>query len=159
MKFGDVVMAVATWAVIMILITFLLDIVLVQAVGYYLGLNIGSIISVFLAALITGYIFAGKIWEARMKAIAKITILAASLMMFAVVMEVAALGTFWKEWVHDAYIDANPDALVHLPSKFDWFAIGSIYLGVQVVVNVVIVLVLAFIGLYVGSMFKRPAKS
>ena len=159
MKFGDVVMAVATAAVIMVLISFLLDMVLVQAMGYYWGLNVGAIISIFLATLITGYIFAGKIWEARMKAVAKITILAAALMMLTVVTEAAALGTYWTTWVHDTYINANPDALVHPPSTSDWYAIGSMYLGIQVVVNVVIVLVLAFVGLYIGSMFRRPAKS
>ena len=156
MKFGDVVMAVATAAVIMVLISFLLDWVLISAIGYYWGMNVGAIISIFLATLITGYIFAGKIWEARMKAIAKITILAAALMMFTVVMEAAALGTYWTTWVHDTYLDANPGAN---PSTSEWYAIGSMYLGVQVVLNVVIVLVLAFIGLYIGSMFKRVAKS
>jgi hypothetical protein len=109
--------------------------------------------------LITGYIFAGKIWEARMKAIAKITVLAAALMMFTVVIEAAALGTYWTTWVHDAYLNANPDALVSPPSTFDWYAIGSMYLGIQIVLNMVIVLVLGFIGLYIGSMLKRPAKS
>ena len=156
MKFGDVVMAVATGTVIMVLISFLLHMVLVPTMGYYWGLNVGSIISIFLATLITGYIFAGKIWEARVKAIAKITTLAAALMMFTVVMEVAALGNYWTTWVHDTYLDANPGVV---PSTSDWYAIGSMYLGSQVVLNVVIVLVLAFIGLYIGSMLKRPAKS
>jgi len=156
LKFGDVVMAVATAAVIFVLISFLLDMALFPAIGYYWGLNVGFIVSIFLATLIIGYIFAAQIWEARMKAIAKITILAAVLMMFTVVIEVAALGTYWTTWVHETYLDSNPGAN---PSVFDWYAIGSMYLGSQVVLNVVIVLVLAFIGLYIGSMFKRPAKS
>jgi hypothetical protein len=156
LKFGDVVMAVATAAVIFVLIAFLLDWVLISAVGYFWGMNVGAIISIFLATLITGYIFAAQIWEARMKAIAKITILAAALMMFTVIVEVAALGTYWAAWVNETYLDANPGAN---PSAFDWYGIASSYLGSQVVLNVVLVLVLAFIGLYIGSMFKRPAKS
>jgi hypothetical protein len=157
LKFGDVVMAVATAAVIMVLISFLLDIALVPAIGYYWGINVGFIVSFFLASLITGYIFAAQIWEARMKAIAKITVLAAVLIMFTVVIQVAALGTYWTTWVHQTYLDANPGAN---PSTFDWYAIASMYLGSQVVLNVVLVLVLAFIGLYIGSMFKRtPTKS
>jgi len=156
LKFGDVVMAVATVAVILVLISFLLDMALVAAIGYYWGINVGAIISIFLATLITGYIFATQIWEARRKAIAQITVLAAALMMFTVMTEAAALGNDWTTWVHEAYLDANPGAF---PSASDWYAIGSIYLGYQVVLNVVIVLVLAFIGLYIGSMLKRPAKS
>jgi uncharacterized membrane protein YjjB (DUF3815 family) len=155
LKFGDVVMAVATGVVIMVLLAFLLDLVLVQAMGYYWGLNVGAIISVFVGALISGYVFAGQIWEARMKAIAQITVLAAVFMMFTVVAEVAALGD-WTQMVHEAYLDANPGA--H-PSTSDWYAVESMVLGSQVALNVVIVLVLGFIGLYVGSMLKRPAKS
>jgi hypothetical protein len=156
LKFGDAVLAVATATVIMVLISFLLDWILISTISYYWAMNVGAIISIFLATLITGYIFAGKIWENRMKTIAKITILAAALMMFTVVMEVAALENDWSTWVHNTYLDANPGAI---PSASDWYAIESMYLGSQVVLNVVIVLVLAFIGLYIGSMFKRPANS
>lgn len=156
MKFGDVVMAVATAAVILVLITFLLDWVLISTIGYFWGMNVGFIVSIFLATLITGYLFAAHIWEARMKAIAKITILTAVLIMFTVMIEVAALGPYWAAWVQETYLDANPGAN---PSTFDWYAIAGTYLGSQVVLNMVIALVLGFIGLYIGSMFKRPTRS
>jgi hypothetical protein len=153
LKFGDVVMAVATATVVMVLIQFLLGWILVPTMGYYWGFNVDAIISVFLAALITGYIFAGKIWESRMKAIAKITILAAFVMMFTVVMETAALGVRWDAWVQEAYTGTPPS------SAFEWYAVEATFLGSQIVLNMVIVLVLGFIGLYIGSMLKRPAKS
>jgi len=156
LRFGDVVTCVASLAVIMVLIHFPLLMVLVPALGFYWGLNVSAIISVFLSALIGGYIFAGKIWEeARMEAIAKITVLAAVLMMFAVVMESAALAD-WAPAVKEAYQEANPTATL---STFEWYAVESMWLSTQVVLNVVIVLALGFIGLYVGSMLRKPVKS
>jgi hypothetical protein len=146
-------MAVATATVIMVLIQFLLGWILVPTMGYYWGINVDAIISVFLAALITGYIFAGKIWESRMKAIAKMTILAAFVIMFTVMMETAALGVRWDTWVQEAYTGTPPS------SAFEWYAVEATFLGSQIVLNMVIVLVLGFIGLYIGSMLKRPAKS
>jgi hypothetical protein len=128
-------------------------IVLIPALGSYWGINVSAIISVLLSALIVGYVFAAKIWEeSRMEAIAKITVLAALLMAFAVVMEVAAKAD-WTTWVKETYTGTPPS------SAFEWYVVEGVYLGAQVFLNVVIVLFLGFIGLYVGSMFKRPAKS
>jgi hypothetical protein len=146
-------MAVVTASVIMVLVQFLLGWILIPTMGYSWGINVDAIISVFLAFLIVGYIFAGKIWESRMKAIAKITILAAFVMMFAVMMETAAVGVRWDAWVQEAYTGTTPS------SAFEWYAVDVMFLGYQIVLNVVIVLVLGFVGLYIGSMFKRPAKS
>jgi len=154
LKFGDVVTAVASSAVIMVLIHFPLMIALIPALGSYWGINVSAIISVLLSALIVGYVFAGKIWEeSRMEAIAKIVVLAAVLMAFDVVIGNAAME--WTPVVREAYLEANPGASL---SPFEWYVVEGVYLGSQVFLNVVIVLALGFIGLYVGSMFKRPAK-
>ena len=153
LKFGDVVTAVASSVVVMVLIHFPLMIVLIPTLGSYWGINVSAIISVLLSALIVGYVFAAKIWEeSRMEAIAKITVLAALLMAFAVVMEVAAMAD-WTTWVKETYTGTPPS------SAFEWYVVEGVYLGAQAFLNVVIVLLLGFIGLYVGSMFKRPAKS
>jgi len=130
--------------------------VLVPALGFYWGSNVSVLISVLLSALIGGYIFAGKIWEARREAIAKITVLAAVLVMFFVVIQNAAIGEDFTQWVHETYQEANPTATL---STLEWYFVGSMALSSQVFWNVVVVLVLGFIGLYVGSMFRRPVKS
>jgi hypothetical protein len=154
LKFGDVVTAVAVLAVIMILIHFPLTMALVPALGYYWGINVSAIVSILLSALIGGYVFAGKIWEeSRIEAIAKITVLAALLMAFSVVMETAAATADWTAWVKQEYTGTAPS------SAFEWYAVEGMVLGSRVFLNVVIVLVLGFVGLYVGSMFKRPAKT
>jgi hypothetical protein len=41
----------------------------------------------------------------------------------------------------------------------DWFVYTQLALIQGVVLNVVLVLVLSFIGLYVGSMFRKPKKA
>ena len=76
MKFGDLVMSVASMAVIFALIVFPLDFVFVSVLGFG-GYEAGVFVSFFLSALIGGYIFAGKIWEARRENIMKITVLRA----------------------------------------------------------------------------------
>lgn len=156
MKFGDVVTTVAVSVVITVLIHFPIMIALIPALGPYWGVNVSVIISILLSVLIVGYVFAGKIWEeSRTKAIAKITILAALLMAFSVIMQLAAFAD-WTPWVKEIYSEANPGAEL---SAFEWYAVESVYLGAQVFLNVIIVLVLGFIGLYFGSMLKQPAKS
>lgn len=132
MKFGDVVTAVASLAVISVLISFPMGMVLFSASdsSWAIGVTGGSTL---LSALIVGYIFAGRIWEEdRMEAIAKITVLSAALPIFFVAMQ---YGTYIAPWQYAAYFNL-------------W-----------VFSNMVIVLVLGFIGLYVGSMLRRPAKS
>jgi len=156
LKFGDVVTAVASSAVIMVLIHFPLMIALIPALGSYWGINVSAIISVLLSALIVGYVFAAKIWEeSRMEAIAKITVLAALLMAFSVVMEAAAMAD-WTTWVKEMYLEANPGASL---SPFEWYVVEGTYLGSIAFLNVVIVLLLGFIGLYAGSMLRKPKKS
>lgn len=78
-------MSVASMAVIFSLIAFPLDFVFVSVLGFG-GYEVGVFVSFFLSALIGGYIFTEKIWEARRENITKITVLWAALMMlFAVV--------------------------------------------------------------------------
>jgi len=155
LKFGDVVTAVASSFVIFILILFPLEIALVPALGLFWGLNVSELVSILLSALIVGYIFAAKIWEARMGAITKIIVLSAVLVMFLVSINAAALAD-WTPWVKETYLEANPTATL---STLEWYIVEGLTLTSQIFWNVVIVLALGFIGLYVGSMLKRPVKS
>jgi len=156
LKFGDIVTAVASLAVIMLLITVPIRMVLVPALGFGLGINVSAAVSILLSALIGGYIFAGKIWEeSRMAAIAKITVFAAVLMMFFAV-NLSALP-HWGLAVEEAYKDMYTETATW--STSEWLAAENIAITNMVFFNVVMVLVLGFIGLYVGSMLRRPAKS
>ena len=156
MKFGDVVMAAASAMVIFVLIGFPLHLVFISALGYFWGAVVGSIIAILFSAVIVGYVWAGKIWETdRMRTIGEITVLAAVLMGFAAMIEVAALP-HWGAWVQDKYEADNPGVVV---AETDWYYIEGVMLGSQVFFDVVLVLLLGFVGVYVGSMFKKPVKS
>jgi len=72
LKFGDVITAVASLAVIYMLLDFVLLGVMIPVNSLYAP-DIANIVSVLVASLIVGYVFAGKIKEeSRMGAIAGI---------------------------------------------------------------------------------------
>jgi len=120
--------------------------VLVPVLGCDWGPTVSSAVSFLLTALIVGYIFAGKIWEeARMEAIARITVLAGALMIFYVI-SVPSLAD-WAPAIKEVWWVGG------------WFTVESMVLARVIFINVVMVLVLGFIGLYVGSMLRKPVKS
>jgi len=156
LKFSDVIMAVATLAVIMVMIEFSLAISLVPYAGTYWGLNAAGIVSIFVSALAVGFVFAGKIQEeSRIKAIGKIAILSGAVMLFAAMISVSANG-YYDAWVKES-----------LQSMFstgtwttaDWYIYEQMALISQVAYNVILTIVLGFIGLYAGSMLRKPKES
>lgn len=158
LKFSDVVIAVASISVIFALIAAPLDMVLFSALGIS-GMNnwgymVSLIVSFFLSALISGYIFAGKIWEARREAITKITALWAALVML-VAMNLPALAD-WGTKAKEEFQAANPGKTL---STSEWLTWEYMYLDVFTFLMVGMTLVLGAIGLYVGSMLRKPAKS
>ena len=154
MKFGDVVTAVASLAVIMVLILVPVEMVLVSALGFYWGQNVSVIVSILLGALIVGYIFAGKIWEAMREAITKIAVLAAVLNMI-FTMQLPALAD-WAPMVKETYQEMYPATEL---STSEWVVWEMMALSLNMLLNAVLMLVLGFIGLYVGSMLRKPEKS
>jgi len=155
LKFGDVVTCVASLTVILVLVDVPIAMVLVPALGFDLGPTVSSAVSMLLSALIGGYIFAGKIWEeARMAAIAKIIVFSAVLIVFYVA-NIPALAD-WAPTVKEAYLEAHPGETL---STSEWLAVEQMVLVQVIFINVIFVLVFGFVGLYVGSMLRRPAKS
>jgi len=159
LKFGDVVMSVASIAVIFALIAFPLEMVWFSALGISgmtnWGYIVSLIVSLFLSALISGYIFAGKIWEARRESITKITALWAALMMLFAIIVPASIAD-WGLSVKEEYLAENPGATL---STSEWVTWEMMFLDMFTFLMVVMALVLGFIGLYVGSMLRRPVKS
>ncbi len=153
MKFGDVVTCVASLAVILVLVSFPLEMVLVPALGVDWGPTVSSAVSILLSALIGGYVFAGKIGKARVEASTKITVLAAVLMVFYLI-NLPSLA-HWNLMVEDTYKAANPGAEL---SNLEWYVVEAMALGKVMFINVVMVLLIGFAGLYVGSMLRQPAK-
>jgi len=154
LRFGDVVTAVASIAVIMILISVPLGMVLASVLGFYWANYVSMGVSILLSGLIIGYIFARKIWEARREAISKIAVLAAALnMLFA--MHLPALG-HWAQMVYEAYEAMYPATEL---STSEWVFWEMTVLSLNLLLNAVMMFVLVFIGLYVGSMLRKQVKS
>jgi hypothetical protein len=146
-------MAVATLAVIFVLIEFSLAISLVPYVGTYWGLNAAAIVSIFVSALAVGLVFAGKMEdESRIIVIGKIAILSGALMLFAVMISVSANG-FYDAWVKEG-LQSMFSTSAWTPT--DWYVYGQMALIGLVAQNVVLTVVLGFIGLYAGSALRRP---
>ena len=153
MRFEDIVMCVASIAVIFTLILFPLDMVLVSALGLN-WIQLSLIVSFFLSALISGYIFAGKLWEARREAITKVSVLWAALNMLIVLITPAGLAD-WGSKVKEAYQGQYGTTL----STQEWYCWEIMHQDLSMFSTVGLALLLGFIGLYVGSMLRRPVKS
>jgi hypothetical protein len=156
LKFSDVILAVATLAVIDVLVYFVLGIALISSVGSYWGLNSSFILSLLIAALVVGLVFAGRIQEeSRTIAVGEIAVLLGAVESSAVMLANSANG-YYSAWVKET-----------LQSMFstgawtttDWYVYEQLALVEQVALNVVLALVLSFIGLYAGSMLRKPKKT
>ena len=83
MNFGDVITAVASLTVVATLLDFVFLVILVPVDPYW-GVDVASILSILVASLIVGYVFATKIQEgSRMDAIGRIVVLFTVVIMFA----------------------------------------------------------------------------
>jgi hypothetical protein len=158
-RFGDVVMCVASMAVVFALVAFPLEMVFLSGVGISgmtsWGYIVSLIVALFLSALISGYLFAGQIREARREATAKIAVLWAALMMLFAITVPGSIADYGLS-VKEEYLTANPAATL---STFEWVTWEYMYLDTFTFLMVGMALVLGVIGLYAGSMLRKPSKS
>jgi hypothetical protein len=156
LKFGDVILAVASIDVIDAMIWFVLGAGLIASIGSYWGINSAGIISMLISALIVGYVLAEKIQEeSRIRAVGKISVLSAWVIAFYVMLSAAA-NPYYKDWIDETLKNMYTTSAW---TKTDWYVYGQVALMTYVLLNVVLVLVLTFIGLYAGSMLKKPKKT
>jgi len=156
LKFSDVILAVASVAVIYVFVYCALGMALVPSMGSYWGLNSAANVSMLVAALVVGYVFAGKIQEeSKIRAIGKIAVLFGAAMSSATMIVLSA-NSYYSDWAEE-YLQSTFSTGAW--TTMDWLAYGQLVLVFQVAVNVLLVLVLGFIGLYVGSMLRKPKKS
>jgi phosphoglycerol transferase MdoB-like AlkP superfamily enzyme len=155
LKFGDVITAVASLAVVFILVNSVLGIALIPMNSTW-GLDVTSIVSLLVSALIVGYVFAGKIREeSRMISIGKVVVLFAVVIFFAARIGYGAIGHY------SALVDENLRNMYSTSTwtNTNWFAHEAMALHLLNAVPVVYALVFGFIGLYLGSMRKPSAKT
>lgn len=152
MKFGDVATAVASLFLITVLISYPLEVLLMSFIDLTLAPTLGAIISVFLGAVIIGYIFSGKMTNDKRWVIVKISVLFTVLMLFSIVLNNAVLGSYFTDWVEETYMESNPSASL---STFEWFLVGGLFIGSQMFMNATVLFVFSLIGLFAGSKLKK----
>ena len=145
--------AVASLFLVTVLISYPLEIVLISILGLYLGPPIGASISVFLGALIIGYVFSGRMGNGRKESVAKISVFFTVLMIFSITLNNAVLGEDFTDWVHESYQESNPTASL---TTFEWFLVGGLFIGSQIFMNAIVLFLLSFIGLLAGSILRKP---
>jgi hypothetical protein len=153
LRFGDVATAVASLFLVTVLISYPLEIVLISTLGLHSGPAIGASTSVLLGALIVGNVFSGRMGNGRKESVAKISVFFTVLMIFSIVLNNAVLGEDFTNWVHESYQESNPTASL---TTFEWFLVGGLFIGSQMFMNALVLLLLSLIGLYAGSMPRKP---
>ena len=72
-------------------------------------------------------------------------------MLFSIILNNAVLGEDFSSWVHESYLESNPDASL---TSFEWFMAGGVVIGSQMFMNVIVLFVFCLI-LFVGSRLKK----
>jgi len=156
LKFSDAILAVATTLVIMYPVYFVFGIALIPSMGSYWGQSASGGISLLIAGLLVGFAFAGKIQEeSRVRAVGKIALLLATATIFLVIITFSGNSYYW------AYIKESLQNMYSTGAwtTTDWFVYEQLALFMNVALNVSLTLVVGFIGLYAGSMLRKPKKS
>jgi hypothetical protein len=155
LKFGDVIIAVASLSVAFFLIDTVLSFALIPMNSAWGG-YVADIVALLVSALVVGYVFASKIREeSKIASISKVVVLLAFVMMFAVMIWFGSIPH--KDAVIDEYV--NSTFPTHGVTNTDWVAYEGMMLDLPTALYIVFALVFGFIGLYVGSMHKPSAKT
>ena len=149
MKFSNVIIATIS----LVLLGLILDGFLVVAFG---SLNSNStsdllafIISFLLSSLVVGYVFALKIQEeSKIRAIGVIVVL--STFTFILFLGVWIANPFASPWFKDTL---NNDFNKSVWTNYDLAAYSALIMSVDAIIT----LVINFIGLYAGSMLRKPS--
>lgn len=149
MKFSDVVIAAAAIVLFgMLLDTVLWVVFLPQGSS---GELLAWILSFLIVSLIVGYVFAIQIQEeSRIKAIGKITVLSSLTVLLLLMV-----------WVSTPLVSsALADTFNELFNTSSWTnSYWSAALALNEAFSVLNALVFAFIGLFIGSMLRKPKKT
>ena len=152
MKFSDVVIATATLVLFGLILDAIFMVVFAPLKPNTTSDLLSFTISYFVVSLIVGYLFALKIQEeSRIRAVLAIAVLSSLL----------GIYFFYSIWIANPF--ASPwfkDSLNSMFNTSGWTDYEwSAYSALIVSLDIVIGFVLSFIGLYAGSMLKKPKKA
>ena len=151
MKFSDVIIATAALVLFALILDAILQVAFVPLKPNTTSEWLSFIISILVVSLVVGYVFALNIQqESRVKAVLGIAVLTSLLTIFFFAIWIAS--PFGSPWFKDSLSSAiNTSGW----TDYQW----SAYTALLVSLDVLISFVLSFIGLYAGSMLKKPKKT
>ena len=153
MKNGDVLIVVATMAVIFAFVMYPLDLVFVPALGLNSGYYTSGFVCSLVVALVAGVVFAGKIQESRKEAIAKITVV------WGVFNYLVVVGALFSP-THTTYaMQSYNGQYGSTLSAYQWTLWMGMYADMLSFELVAIFVATAIVGLYIGSMLRKPKKT
>ncbi len=119
------------------------------------GVDVATIVSILLSSLIIGYIFAAKIQEeSRRGAISRIVVL------FALLLTFYTMALYANPYMEVSMQEVLENMFQTTEwTTMDWVAYSQLVMVMIVALNVVFALVFGFIGLYAGSMLRKPRES
>jgi hypothetical protein len=149
LKFSDVIMAAALLFVVIMLLDGFLFVPFAPLKSSMI--LVADVIGGLIISIVVGYLFAVQIREeSRLRAIGSIILLAtAGMMIFAVGWSANPLASpAVKDMMQSVFSTGGW-------TDYDWFAYTALMIGLVIILFVV----LGFVGLYVGSMLRKPKKS
>jgi len=151
LKFSDVIMATAALVLFGLILDAIFLVVFVPLKPNTASDILSYIISYLVVSLVVGYVFALKIQqESRISAVLSITVLSSFLVIFFFGIWIAS--PFGSPWFKDSLSNLfNTSGW----TDYEW----SAYSALTVSFDVVIGFVLSFIGLYAGSVLRKPKKT
>ena len=151
MKFSDMIIATSALALFALILNAILLVAFAPLSNNTTSEWLSTIISYLIVSLIVGYLFASKIQEeSRIRAVLGITVLTSLLAIFFFSIWIAS--PFGSPWFKDS-LSSNLNTSGW--TDYQW----SAYTALLVSLDVLISFVLSFIGLYAGSMLKKPKKT
>jgi uncharacterized protein YacL len=147
LKFGDLVIATASLVLVGLTLEAVLMVVFIPLNSDVMSDVLAFIIAFLVASLIVGYVFAPKIQEEpRIRAIGSIAVLSTFTLMLSIMVWFAnPLASAWVTYSVQNTFHASRW------TNYDYAA----YSALAVTMDVVIALVLSFIGLYAGSKLNK----
>jgi hypothetical protein len=151
LKFSDVIIATVSLVLFGLLLNGFLLVAFGSVSASSTSDTLASIISFLVASLVVGYVFALEIQdESRTKAIGVIVILSAFTLLTIVTIWIAT--PFASPWEQD-FLNSMFNRTTSSWSHYDLNAYEALASSVEVIMGMVI----SFIGLYVGSMLRKPS--
>lgn len=152
-KNGDILIAIATFNMVFVLIMYPSDLAFTSALGLTNGYLTSGIVCGLVSALVVGIVFAGKIQESRWAAIAKIAVVGG--LFNTLLIAIVGFSPTHTTYAMQSYNGQFGSTL----SSYQWTLWQGLYADMVSFEFVAVLAVTTIVGLYIGSMLRKPKKT